>query len=101
MTKKMAILCPKLDAFWVPIVLIENRKKMADRRKLEIGPAIAILNSALGCGGSPFICAIPPKMNRVILVIGIWYFLAIYEWESSWNATEAKSSKAANVPLIQ
>jgi len=65
-----------------------------------MGPAIAILNSALGCGGSPFICAMP-KMNRVILVIETWYFLAIYEWESSWNATETKSSKAANVPLIQ
>ena len=80
---------------------IDKRKNSAERKKLERGPAIAILNSAFGCGGSPFICAMPPKMKSVMLSMEILYFLATKEWANSWNTTEAKRRKAARAPLVQ
>ena len=35
-------------------------------RTLAIGPATAVINSAVGSGGSPSIWATPPKMNSVM-----------------------------------
>ena len=70
-------------AFIPAVVFTDKKKKRAERKKLETGPAIAILNSALGCGGSPFICATPPKMKRVMLSMKILYLLATMEWASS------------------
>ena len=47
--------------------LATNRKnEIKPIKQLASGPTIAIINSALGLGGSSSIWATPPKMNRVI-----------------------------------
>src|SRR5207247_10982344 len=63
-------------------------------------PATAIKNSALGVGASRRICAIPPKMKRVIWAIGILYRMATRQCPSSCTKTEAKSRSAASAPSI-
>ena len=65
------------------------------------GPAMAIRNSAFGVGASRLICAMPPKMNRVICEIGIRYRNATMQWPSSCTRTETKSRRAATIPKTQ
>ena len=45
--------------------------KMYARRKLASGPAMAIMNSDFGLGGSSSISATPPNMNSVMPLIGM------------------------------
>jgi hypothetical protein len=47
-----------------------QRNMAAARRKLAMGPAIAIQNSAAAVLGSSSISATPPKMNSVMREIG-------------------------------
>src|SRR2546422_2586129 len=70
-------------------------------RKLVRGPAAAIRTSSLGSFGSSLISETPPKKNRVILLMGRPFFLAMYEWESSWRKTETKRMMAETIPIAQ
>ena len=70
-------------------------------RKLVIGPAAAMRTSRAGSFGSSLISETPPKKNSVILLIGRPFFLAMYEWESSWRKTETKRMMAETIPIAQ
>src|SRR6266496_2075849 len=65
------------------------------------GPAMAIRNSAFGVGASRLICAIPPKMNRVICEIGMRYRNATMQCPSSCTSTETNNRRAAAIPRTQ
>src|SRR6266705_3284684 len=70
-------------------------------RKLVRGPAAAIRTSRAGSFGSSPISETPPKKKSVILLIGRPFFLAMYEWESSWRKTETKRMMAETIPIAQ
>jgi hypothetical protein len=69
--------------------------------KLISGPAAAIRTSRPASCGSSVISETPPKKKSVILAIGKPFFLAIYEWESSWMRTEANRTIAEAIPMVQ
>ena len=45
--------------------------------------------------------ATPPRINNVIPLMGILFFLARREWLNSWSNTEIKRSRAELIPIIQ
>src|SRR5712664_2251249 len=70
-------------------------------RKLVRGPAAAIRTSSPGSFGSSLNSETPPKKNKVILLIGSPFFLAMYEWESSCKKTETNNMIAETIPIAQ
>ena len=67
---------------------------------LESGPTMVMRNSSLGFVASDRIRATPPKMNSVIPSTWIPRALAITEWASSCNRTEAKKSDAPTRAMV-
>jgi len=79
----------------------QTTQKNAASAKLANGPTMAIMNSALGLGGSCFISETPPRANNVIPAIGTRRLWAIRACMSSWTSTEPKRKRAAMIALIQ
>jgi len=67
-------------------------RKNRPMRTLEIGPAMAILNSSQAVGGSSSICATPPKMNSVMLLMGMPLRRATSACDNSCAITAASSA---------
>ncbi len=72
---------------------------MSASRKLDIGPAIAIRNSALGSGGSCSSSATPPKINSVMPCIDMPKYRATIECENSWKTIEKNTPAATAMPI--
>jgi|GEM_PF-4329313 len=68
---------------------------------LAIGPAIAILISAMALGGSEPISATPPKMNSVMPFISMPSRRAMIECDSSCSTIEMNSPRAPAAPIHQ
>ena len=59
---------------------------------------MAILNSTPADGGSRPIWAMPPKIKRVMLRIGMAFRSATHEWPSSCTSTEPKKRRLVTAP---
>jgi len=76
-------------------------KNTAATPMLASGPAMAMLNSSPGVAGSSSIWATPPKMNRVILLMGMPERRATSAWDSSCATTDPKNSSVVAMAVSQ